>query len=61
MAMSKRHFEALARIVRDSDATYAGKNGSASYTLACKLADFCETENPAFDRERFMKACGVTP
>jgi hypothetical protein len=28
--------------------------------LARNLADALETDNPRFDRDRFLKACGVT-
>ena len=30
-----------------------------SYDMACDLADYCEKENPRFNRGRFFDACGL--
>lgn len=53
--MSKRHFEELARIVKEglSFLSLADKK-----RVAMELADFCKSQNPRFDRSRFYKACG---
>lgn len=60
--MTKKHFEAIAKIL----ALRAGFNEStiefdAGYNLAVArlandMADYFETENPLFDRERFLRA-----
>lgn len=68
--MSRKHFEALAAIVRElphftvgpalkgaADPEQVGenvRNGAASM-----LADYCASENPSFDRGRFLAACGA--
>jgi hypothetical protein len=62
MAMSKKHFERLAAIVRLCD-EQAKIGYSADHiihlVLAEELADMAQEENPAFDRARFLRACGL--
>jgi len=62
---SKKHFESIARIVNVTFQHQAtnldvceGWNAAAS-SMAHRLADYFEHENPRFDRERFLKACGI--
>ena len=65
--MSKKHYEAIAnRIALVSSGTkYLTENTAARghqrgvVELASVLADYFATENPRFDRERFLAACGV--
>ena len=58
--MTKKHFEALAAIVRDwyrmSDKT---PRGARMFVEAAEydLATFCQTQNGRFDRARFIAAC----
>lgn len=54
--MTKKHFEALAEIVRDA-CGFAYVNKHAQRWLALRLAAVCQETNPRFDRERFMRAC----
>lgn len=53
---TRKHFKAVAKII-------AGNRGQGvEYTLdniASELADYFATQNPRFDRNRFMKACAV--
>ncbi len=56
MEMTKKHFEAIAAVMRNL------RNGYPTHrwlwTVATeKLADLCAQFNPAFDRERFLAAC----
>ena len=53
--MQKRHFEAFARLVRESDADIASRR-LAAYLFARIAAD----DNPRFDAERFYRACGLS-
>ncbi len=46
--MTKKHFEAIAKILRDND---------ADPTLVYELAQYFATTNHNFDAERFVKAC----
>lgn len=65
--MSKRHFEALARLTKDTLAREVSSRGTLSpwspvmalEAMAYGLADVCARENPQFDKARFLKACGV--
>lgn len=50
--MTKRDFDAIARIVREQTLTRVEKE-----PLAQRLADHCETRNQNFDRARFVAAC----
>lgn len=72
--MSKKHFEAIARIIKtelettrsfwnDAAAGYdAGYAAGAEFGIertAKNLADEFGKFNPNFDRQRFLTACGV--
>lgn len=53
--MQRRDFELIARVIR------ALPSHPETYRVyvAEKFADELATVNPSFDRERFLKACGV--
>jgi len=53
--MTKKHFIALARIFSkyNLDVHSIGKE------IFWDIVELCENENPNFDKERFLKACGV--
>lgn len=61
--MSKRHFEAVARVLRDAleHEQFADSRAGArvAESIARELADVFADENPRFDRARFLRACGV--
>lgn len=56
--MSRKHFQALAAMVKDTfeaaEITTVGRD-----QLAARLADFCAEQNERFDRNKFLAACGV--
>lgn len=56
--MTRKHFEAIARAVRDwyvtNDLDVSLRQGRE---LANALADELEQFNPSFDRERFVDTC----
>lgn len=56
--MSKRHFEALARIIAANKTRKIVSAGVALRCVAMDIAAMCANENPQFDRDRFMAACG---
>lgn len=69
--MTKRHFMAIAKIVDNAKVTACsadtaqrkadyerGAEGTRKH-IATALADMFAGENPRFDRERFLAACGV--
>lgn len=51
--MTRKHFEAIARRIREIPAL------PARTVAAVAMADVCREFNPLFDRERFLRACGV--
>lgn len=65
--MTKKHFEAFARqIAADfhaaSDLPVIEERRQAEYAAryaALLVADIARQNSPRFDRERFMKACGL--
>jgi hypothetical protein len=58
---SKKHYIAIAREVREILADMDGNNAAihAIGLLASRLACIFKDDNPAFDRQRFLTACGV--
>lgn len=55
--MSKRHFEAIARVL---NAARAEMTAHAHATLVRSMADEVATFNPRFSRAQFIRACGIT-
>jgi len=56
--MTKKDYEVIAKIIKD---VAEAKNGtpveSLFSILTARLANYLETTNPRFDRERFIAAC----
>ena len=63
--MTKKDFEAIARCISDgalincATASDVEMNSATRGKIARQLADVCASDNPRFDRARFLKACGV--
>jgi hypothetical protein len=65
--MTARHFEALAAELKRQDprpydpAKLEWSSGAYREwaTLVLGIADVCRTFNPSFDRQRFLRACGL--
>jgi hypothetical protein len=65
--MTRKHFEAIAKIIRDAAAVpafqyphqreYFDGQVAAVEFITEDLADYFATVNPNFDRERFIRAC----
>lgn len=51
--MTKKHFKAIAEIIRNTRCV------KEIAQVAIKLADYFADENPLFDRDKFMTACGL--
>lgn len=64
-AFSKRHYEAVARIIRANLQDPASMFSPEDYSnggvqmVAEDFAVLFHADNPRFDRARFLKACGV--
>lgn len=57
MALSKKHFQAIARIMYDVKLTKRDNAHEQWDDVVRELARWCAAENEAFDRERFIEAC----
>lgn len=61
--MTKKHYEAIADVLRNCvEAEKNMCNGVCTDKLAYiaeHLAEYFASDNPRFNRERFLKACGV--
>jgi hypothetical protein len=63
--MTKKHFEAIARILSNlygydmSSIDFDAGFNRAIERAAEDLADYFMDENPRFDRQRFLTACGL--
>lgn len=59
--MTRKDFELIAGILNQNGAGFS--EGDEGYTLtrilAAQFANALEQENPRFNRERFLAACGV--
>lgn len=61
---TKQHYKAIAEIVKKDGLDYeladmTAAPGSVWSNFAGKLADYFATDNPLFDRDKFMAACGL--
>ena len=52
-AFTKRHFEALAKLIKTTDA-------NTKYQFALDLAKLFSEDNEKFNSAKFFKACGIT-
>ena len=55
MSLTRKHFNALADIVNDQRKSEC----VCTVRLANAIADFCEQENPRFNRDAFIEGCGL--
>jgi hypothetical protein len=58
---SKRDYVAIAKVIDEADGAMCGCSDHrlAREEIASGIATHFEEHNPAFDREQFLKACGV--
>jgi hypothetical protein len=52
--MTRKDFQAIADIIAE-----VGPGGANDVWLAGHFADMLATTNPRFDRDKFVRACGV--
>jgi hypothetical protein len=63
--MTKKDFILLAKVMKEyNDAmartSYKVTGDALTREITFKLSDALATTNPAFDRTRFLEACGIT-
>lgn len=68
MALSKKHFNQLAAILKEHNEALIATGmitdmpnaaHSMSHVLTTRIAEFCQSQNPAFNWPRFMEASGI--
>jgi hypothetical protein len=62
MTMQRRHYEMIAAILANAKPDHAAKTPDAYAQWMVSLDRFATTfklDNPRFDRDRFIKACGA--
>lgn len=56
--MTKKHFEAIARVLNAEQSDKTGEARDALRDVAIRLAAQFNMDNPRFDRDKFLTACG---
>ena len=56
--MTKKDYEILAKLIKESDASSNGWMHKPSFVI--RLASYLQRDNPRFNLQRFVKACGIT-
>jgi len=67
---TKRHYKAIAEIIKNNTCTALPEpnhdtliridaHKEAGIWIALNLADYFAEDNPRFDRQRFLAACGI--
>lgn len=60
MAMSRKHYREVAKIINDAVESSDSPDGDAvARQIAAELARMFKADNPNFRREQFMDACGL--
>ena len=57
MSLTRKHFQGLADVMKD--AKRERPEQSCVDAIAKQLAPYLATTNPAFNRSKFLEACGV--
>ncbi len=55
--MTKKHFEAIAKILRNNLTDSVGQTNTQVISVAMDLGRYFEEVNPRFDRQKFFDAC----
>ena len=59
--MTRKDYELIASVLRaNGEKDWRGENARETWEEICEeLADSLAIDNPRFDRERFLAACGI--
>ena len=55
--MTRKHYETIAAIIDSARAEHGHEAGILD--IAGELASYFKRDNPRFDQERFLEACGL--
>ena len=55
----RRHYEAIASVLDDLDGSKIGLSRGTHADICQSMADKFAADNPKFNRDRFMTACGA--
>jgi hypothetical protein len=58
MSLSRKHFEAIADIIKSSRRNYGGQDVLDTREVLNDLVEFFYSENGFFDLEKFLARCG---
>ena len=58
MSLSRKHFEAIADIIKSSRRNYGGQDVLDTREVLNDLVEFFYSENAFFDAEKFLARCG---
>lgn len=61
--MTKKDYILIAKVIKHEAGKWEAKNSLATIVIGNIYEAFCtelKLENPAFDRQKFLKACEVT-
>lgn len=59
-AMTRKDYIAIAAILKARRTLHASASGKTVDAIAKDLCSMLKADNPNFDRDRFLTACGVT-
>ena len=60
--MTRKDYELIAGAIKSMQDAYTGDDwtiNGAMYPFASQISDALEKTNPLFNRDKFLKACGV--
>jgi hypothetical protein len=62
-AMTRKDYEAIAEVIKDARDYWCPDGANladpCSLSIACGIAAVMQTDNPRFDRDKFLTACGI--
>lgn len=57
--LSRQHYKAIAEIIKGNDTGERVSTRLVCLDIAEELANYFAQDNPRFDRQKFLAACGI--
>ena len=57
--MTRKHYVAIAEIIANNEFSHTTGGHNAIIAMANSMADYFKQDNPKFQPERFLTACGI--